>query len=259
MPKLSIIVPVYNERDQVASVIDMLIQTPCPIEREWIFIDDGSSDGTVEILETCSTKYGFRLLKNQKNSGKGHSIIHGIREATGDFILIQDADFEYDPEDIPVLLEPLLQNRADVVYGSRFKKSAFQVHRTWHYFVNKLLTVLSNMMSGIYLTDMETCYKVFRADLIKSMNLKSQRFGIEIELTAYIAKIRTRIFEIPISYFPRTQLQGKKINWRDGVAALVHLVRFNYLIKKEQAFSVVPKPYRSGLIKPPSAERNAPL
>jgi hypothetical protein len=140
-------------------------------------------------------------------------------------------------------LQPLLDGKADVVYGSRFKHSAMQVHRTYHYFVNRFLTVMSNLLSGIYLTDMETCYKIFRADLLKPMNLTSNRFGIEVELTAYIGKIRARVFELPISYFPRTRLQGKKINWRDGVAALMHLVRFNLMISMEQAFTGLPEKY----------------
>jgi hypothetical protein len=136
-----------------------------------------------------------------------------------------------------------LEGRADVVYGSRFKKNSPQVHRTYHYFVNRLLTMLSNLLSGIYLTDMETCYKVFRADLLKSMRLTSRRFGIEVELTAYVAKVRARIYELPISYFPRTRLQGKKINWKDGVAALLHLLRFNVFTSREKAFTAVPQRY----------------
>ena len=159
--------------------------------------------------------------------------------------MIQDADFEYDPLDIPSLLEPLLQDKADVVYGSRFKKNAMQVHRTYHYFVNRFLTVMSNLLSGIYLTDMETCYKIFRADLLKPMKLKSFRFGIEVELTAYLAKVRARIYELPISYFPRTRLQGKKINWKDGIAALWHLIRFNLMTSVGEAFDHVPERYRT--------------
>ncbi|MBI3534460.1 MAG: glycosyltransferase family 2 protein [Deltaproteobacteria bacterium] len=167
----------------------------------------------------------------------------GIKETTGDYIMIQDADFEYNPKDVTYLLEPLLDGRADVVYGSRFKKSSFLVHRTFHYFVNRLLTFLSNIFSGIYLTDMETCYKIFRSEILKSMNLRSQKFGIEIELTAYLSKLRARIYEMPISYFPRTKLQGKKIKWTDGIAALFHLVRFNYFVSVTQAFTYLPRQY----------------
>lgn len=241
--KLSIIVPVYNEEPQLESVIEMLMASPCPIEREWIFVEDKSKDRSLEILLKCSEKYKFKVIAQPKNFGKGAAVIRGIKEATGDLILIQDADFEYDPKDIPALIEPFINNQADVVYGSRFKKNATQVHRTYHYFVNRFLTFLSNLLSGIYLTDMETCYKVFRADLIKSMNLTSNRFGIEVEFTAYIAKIRARIYELPIAYYPRTKLQGKKINWKDGVAALWFLFKFNRLVTLEKAFSNLPQKY----------------
>jgi glycosyltransferase involved in cell wall biosynthesis len=237
MPKLTLLVPVFNEAQTLRSVIAFLLQSPCTLEREWIFIDDNSTDGSTEILVSEALKYGFKLIKQTKNIGKGHSVICGIKEATGDFIMIQDADFEYDPVDISTLLVPLLEGKADVVYGSRFKKSSYQVHRTTHYFINRLLTLLSNLLSGIYLTDMETCYKIFRADLLKAMNLQSKRFGIEVELTAFIAKVRARIYELPISYFPRTKLQGKKINWKDGFAALYHLVRFNQFTSTQNAFN----------------------
>ncbi len=243
MAKLSVVVPVYNEERHLAQIVEFLMKSPCPIEREWIFVDDCSKDRSLEILKELQPRHGYRLLEQIPNQGKGAAVIRGIREATGDFILIQDADYEYDPRDVPALLQPLLEDRADVVYGSRFKKSAMQVHRTYHYFVNRLLTVLSNLLSGIYLTDMETCYKVFRADLLKSMNLRSARFGIEVELTAYVAKVRPRIYELPISYFPRTYLQGKKISWKDGVAALGHLLRFNWFTPVEEAFPTLPERY----------------
>ncbi len=242
--KLSLIVPVYNEKRQLKSAVELLMSTKLPLESEWIFINDASTDGSLEILQELKEKYNFRLLDQAVNQGKGAAVIRGIQEATGDFIVIQDADFEYDPNDIQTLIVPLMENKADVVYGSRFKKSANQVHRTYHYFVNRFLTVLSNLFSGIYLTDMETCYKLFRADLLQSMNLKSKRFGIEVELTAYLGKVRARIYELPISYFPRTQLQGKKINWKDGVAALFHLVRFNFLVSDESAFTNLPAHYQ---------------
>ncbi len=241
--KLSVIVPVYNEEPQLRSVIEMLMTSPSPIEREWIFIDDKSKDNSLTILLEQSQKYKFKVIAQEKNSGKGAAVIRGIQEATGDFIVIQDADFEYDPKDIPILLEPLIQNQADVVYGSRFKKNATQVHRTYHYFINRFLTFMSNLLSGIYLTDMETCYKVFRSDLVKSMNLTSLRFGIEVEFTAYIAKIRARIYELPIAYYPRTKLQGKKINWKDGVAALYFLFKYNRFTSIEQAFNQLPQKY----------------
>ncbi|MBU6376350.1 MAG: glycosyltransferase family 2 protein [Bdellovibrionales bacterium] len=237
MPTLSLIVPVYNEARQLEDVIRNLMSTSCPIEREWIFVDDRSTDGSTEILKRLQQEFQFQLFEQSPNQGKGAAVIRGIREAKGDFIIIQDADFEYDARDIPSLLQPMLEGRADVVYGSRFKAS-HQVRRTYHYFVNRLLTILSNLLSGIYLTDMETCYKLFRADLLKPMKLQSKRFGIEVEFTAYIAKTRARIYELPVSYYPRTRLQGKKINWKDGVAALGHLVRFNWLTSIDEAFDI---------------------
>lgn len=245
MSKLSLIVPVYNEERQLEAVIRNFMKISFPTSTEWIFIDDASKDNSVNILKRLSQEFPIKIIQQNPNQGKGAAVIRGIKEATGDFIVIQDADFEYDPRELPELLQPLLQDKADVVFGSRFKKTAFQVHRTYHYFVNRFLTVMSNLLSGIYLSDMETCYKLYRADLIKAMNLKSNRFGIEVELVAYTAKVRARIFELPISYFPRTRLQGKKINWKDGVAALFHLVRFNLLIKPSDAFTQIPERYRT--------------
>lgn len=235
--------PVYNEESDLEALIQRFMRAPCPIPREWIFVDDKSEDGSLALLQKLADIHHFRVIAQPTNQGKGAALIRGISESKGDLITIQDADFEYDPADIPSLLDPLLENRADVVYGSRFKSSALQVHRTYHYFVNRFLTVMSNLLSGIYLTDMETCYKMFRADLLKSMKLSSKRFGIEVELTAYLAKTRARIFEIPITYNPRTRLEGKKIGWKDGIAALGHLIRFNWGTTFEEAFRDLPKAY----------------
>jgi glycosyltransferase involved in cell wall biosynthesis len=237
MPTLSLIIPVYNEARQLEEVVRLLMKSPCPIEREWIFVDDESTDGSRDVLRRLRDEFGFKLIEQTPNQGKGAAVIRGIREATGEFVIIQDADFEYDPSDIPHLLQPMIEGRADVVYGSRFK-SSHQVRRTYHYFVNRFLTILSNLMSGIYLTDMETCYKLFRADLLKPMQLQSKRFGIEVEFTAHVAKTRARVYELPISYFPRTRLQGKKINWKDGIAALGHLIRFNWMTGINEAFDL---------------------
>jgi glycosyltransferase involved in cell wall biosynthesis len=243
MALLSLIVAVFNEENDLEPVLTELFKSECPIDREWIFVDDKSTDASLAILQKMATRPDVRIIAQPTNQGKGAAVIRGIKESHGDFIVIQDADFEYDPNEISVLLKPLLDGKADVVYGSRFKHNTLQVHRTYHYFVNRLLTILSNLFSGIYLTDMETCYKVFRADLLKAMNLRSQRFGIEVELTAYIAKTRARIFELPISYFPRTRLDGKKINWKDGFAALYHLCYFNFATSLSEAFKDLPARY----------------
>ena len=241
--RLSVVIPVYNEEAQLRAALENLLGSPCPIEREWIVVNDASTDGSAAILDDMAREHAIRVIHVEKNRGKGAAVIRGFGEVTGDFVMIHDADFEYDPRDIPSLLEPLCNDEADVVYGSRFRKEANQVHRTYHYMVNRFLTDLSNLMSGIYLTDMENCYKIFRADLLRAMRLRSQRFGIEVELTAYVAKTRARIYERPIRYYPRTRLQGKKINWKDGVAALFHLIRFNWLISRDAAFRNLPAHY----------------
>lgn len=242
--RLSVIIPVYNEAAHLAFFIERLIAAPCPMEREFIFVDDGSKDGSDSILEQMSARFPIRLLRQTPNQGKGTAVRRGIREASGEFIMIQDADFEYDPSEVPALLEPLLEDRADVAYGSRFLHQAPPVPRTSSYFANRLLTWLSNLFSGLRLTDVETCYKIFRADLLKSMNLTSERFGIEIELTAYVGKTSARFCECPISYNPRTRSQGKKINWKDGVAALRHLVYYNFFRSRRASFHGLPEKYR---------------
>jgi glycosyltransferase involved in cell wall biosynthesis len=241
--KISIIIPVYNEEKHIADVFTYIMSAPSKIEREFIVIDDCSSDNSVTILKDLQKKYNFILNVLPVNGGKGAAVIRGIKESTGDFIMVQDADFEYDPWDLDNLTAPLLENKADVVFGSRFKKNGLQIHRTYHYLVNRFLTTLSNLFSDAYLTDMETCYKVFRSDLIKSMNLESPRFGIEVELTAYTAKTSARIFEIPVNYYPRTKLQGKKINWKDGIAAIFHIIKFNLFRSLDQSFTSLPERY----------------
>jgi glycosyltransferase involved in cell wall biosynthesis len=242
-PVLTVIVPVFNEARHLPEVLERLFSSPCPIDREWIFVDDASTDDSAAILDELAAPRA-KVIRRPGNGGKGSAIQDGIHAATGDFILIQDADLEYDPRDVPRLLGPLLADEADVVYGSRFRRERPQVHRTMHFLVNRTLTALSNLLSGIYLSDMETCYKVFPSDLLKAMNLRSKRFGFEVESTAYISKVRVRIHELPISYFPRTRLSGKKITWRDGVAALGHLVVYNLLTPASKAFTGLPERYR---------------
>lgn len=240
--KISIIVPVYNEARHLRQVTERLHRAPCPIAREFIFVDDASTDGSFEILQELKNEFGFRVLSSTSNSGKGAAVARGIRESTGDFVLIQDADFEYDPSDIPQLLRPLINDEADAVYGNRFhRRVPGMLFRHW--VANRVLTMLSNVCSGLWLSDMETCYKIFRADLIKGMRLSSRRFGVEVELTAYLAKTRARVLEVPISYAPRTHLQGKKIGWRDGVAALYHILRYNFGRPARVAFENLPTRY----------------
>jgi glycosyltransferase involved in cell wall biosynthesis len=243
---LSVIVPVFNEVDRLETVLtERLFAAPCPIAREWILVDDGSTDGSGAVLDRVAGLTDDRVhVVHKPNGGKGTAVREGLRHARGDYFIVQDADAEYDPHDIPRLLAPLLADEADVVYGSRFRRERHQVHRTFHYFVNRFLTLLSNLFSGIYLSDMETCYKVARIDLVHAMRLRARQFEFEVEFTAYVAKTSARVFELPIAYYPRTRTAGKKIGWRDGAAALWYLVRFNALTPRSAAFSDLPERYR---------------
>jgi glycosyltransferase involved in cell wall biosynthesis len=223
-------------------VIDGLV---IPYEKELVIVDDCSADGSAEILAGFRFRSPVVLIRHPQNRGKGAALRTGIERATGDVIGIQDADFEYCVEDIPALIEPLFTGRADVVFGSRFKKSGAQVHRTFHYLINRILTLMSNLLSGLYLTDMETCYKFFHRDIIKNIALESARFGFEPEVTAKLARLKVRMLELPINYFPRNYLQGKKITWRDGIAALRHIVHYNCIAKPSQYFKpTLPARYR---------------
>ncbi len=235
MKTLSIIMPAYNEVATVERALERLLAVPFALQREVVLVDDGSTDGTGALLETLSARHGLRLLRHPHNRGKGAALAWGISCATGDIIAIQDADLEYDPADLPTLIAPLLREEADAVYGSRFAGPGFSGGALQEA-GNRVLTGISNCLSGIRLTDMETCYKVFRADLLRSMVLRSHRFGVEVEITAYLGKARARVVELPISYTPRGYRQGKKIGWVDGVAALFHLVRFNLLVSRQGAF-----------------------
>lgn len=226
--KLSIIVPVYNEKLWVEKLLQRVLDADCcGCEREIIVVDDGSTDGTSEILTSLASRHaGIRLLRQERNQGKGAALRRGFGVAGGDIILVQDADLEYDPRDYPILLAPILEDRADVVFGSRFLGGTHRVLFFWHAVGNRLLTMLSNMLTDLNLTDMETCYKVFRASVIKGIVIEQDRFGIEPEITAKVARLGARIFEVPISYAGRTYSEGKKINWKDGVKALYCIVRY---------------------------------
>jgi glycosyltransferase involved in cell wall biosynthesis len=232
--KVSLIIPVYNEAGHLLDFLSKLDQLDLGMPKELVFVNDRSTDGSDGIIDKFVFASDVKILHQPQNKGKGAAIHAGIDLATGDFIGVQDADFEYSMSDIKSLLQPLVENKADVVFGSRFKKSGEQVHRTFHYLVNRILTMLSNICSGLYLTDMETCYKFFRRDVITNIKLESGRFGFEPEITAKIAILKLRIFELPISYFPRNYLQGKKITWKDGIAAVRHILYFNFSVKPSE-------------------------
>ena len=231
MPKLSVVIPAYNERHTVESLLRRVAAAPIPrdLELEMVVVDDGSSDGTRELLRQLAERADppFRLIEHDQNRGKGAALRTGFAHVTGDFVLVQDADLEYNPRDYPVLLQPILDDEADVVYGSRFLGGPHRVMFFWHYVGNRLLTTLSNMFTDLNLSDMETCYKVFRAEVLAGLELDSDRFGIEPELTAKVAKAKARIYEVPISYHGRTYSEGKKIGWRDGVSAIWTILRYN--------------------------------
>jgi glycosyltransferase involved in cell wall biosynthesis len=225
--KLSVVIPVYNERATLRCLVDKVLSVP--VEIELICVDDCSRDGSREILNELQNRHPqIRTLLQPKNFGKGAALRRGIQEASGDYVIIQDADLEYDPVDYPVLIDPLVQGKADVVYGSRFLGG--RPHRVlyfWHSVGNRLLTLLSNCLTNINLTDMETCYKVFRREVIQSIPIEEDRFGFEPEITVKIAKRRLRIYEVGISYWGRTYEEGKKIGWRDGFRALWCLLKYS--------------------------------
>jgi len=225
--KLSVVTPIYDERATLREVVDRILSVP--LEIELICIDDGSRDGSRELLAALQAQHPqIKVLLQPRNLGKGAALRRGIQEATGDFVLIQDADLEYDPKDYPLLLEPLIQGKADVVYGSRFMGGApHRVLYFWHSVGNWLLTLLSNCLTNINLSDMETCYKVFRREIIQAIPLEENRFGFEPEVTVKVAKRRLRIYEVGISYQGRTYEEGKKIGWKDGVRALWVLLKYS--------------------------------
>ena len=223
---VSAVMPAFNEEATIEAAIRRLRAAPLRIEI--VCVNDASTDRTGDVLERLHREGLLdRLITHPRNRGKGAAVRSGIAAATGQVIVIQDADLEYDPADLPVLLDPIRRHRADAVFGSRFQAGPRRVLYFWHSVGNKLLTLLSNMFTDLNLTDMETCYKMVRSDLMKSLPLVSDRFGIEVELTARLAHSGARIWEVPISYSGRTYAEGKKIDWRDGVAALWHILRFN--------------------------------
>jgi glycosyltransferase involved in cell wall biosynthesis len=231
--KLSIIVPVYNEINTIAEIIRRVRAAPTQMPIELILVDDGSVDGTREYLQNYVNGEMIegaevKVFSHERNLGKGAAIRTGISHVSGAIVLIQDADLEYDPQDFGALLKPILDDRADVVFGNRFHGGAHRVLYFWHSIGNRVLTTLCNMVTNLNLTDMEVGYKVFRTDIIRQIRLESNRFGFEPEITVKVAKLGCRIYEVPISYYGRTYAEGKKINWRDGVAAFFHIIRYRF-------------------------------
>jgi len=225
--QLSVVMPIYNERITLREIVSRVLSVP--LDLELICVDDGSWDGSREVLAELQSQYPeVKILLQPHNIGKGAALRRGIQQATGDFVIIQDADLEYDPTEYPILLAPLIQGKADVVFGSRFIGSGpHRVLYFWHFVGNRALTIVSNALTNINLSDMETCYKVFRREVIQSIPLEENRFGFEPEITVKIAKRRLRIYEVGISYWGRTYEEGKKIGWKDGIWALWCLLKYS--------------------------------
>jgi glycosyltransferase involved in cell wall biosynthesis len=224
--KLSIVIPVYNEYSTICEVIRRV--EAADGDKEIIIVDDGSTDGSRDLLKKYEEQDGFKVVYQSKNMGKGRSLRAGFEKAEGEIIIIQDADLEYNPKDYPILLEPILDGRADVVYGSRFLGGSHRVLLFWHSMGNRLLTTLSNIVTNVNLSDMETGYKVFRRSILDSITFKCNRFGFEPEFTSKVVKNKFVIYEVPISYASRGYSDGKKINWKDGLAAIWFIFRFRY-------------------------------
>jgi glycosyltransferase involved in cell wall biosynthesis len=229
VPEISVVIPCYNEASTIEAILDAVRASEIP-DKEILVVDDGSTDGTREKLRSLEGQPGLRVIFHERNRGKGAALRTGFQAATGDVVIVQDADLEYDPKEYPKLLAPIRAGKADVVYGSRFAGGgAHRVLYFWHYAANKLLTLFSNMFTNLNLTDMETCYKAFRREVIQKIDLREERFGFEPEVTAKVARMGCRIYEVGISYSGRTYAEGKKIGWRDGLRAIWCIVRYNLL------------------------------
>ncbi len=239
MPQvLSIVIPVYNERDLLPQVLERVeqVQLPNGLERQVVIVDDGSTDGTRDVLRgLIRERPDYIIHFHEQNQGKGGGVRTGMKLATGDIVLIQDADLEYNPRDYAQLLTPILENKADAVFGSRFIGDSRRVLYFWHSVANKMLTTLSNMLSNLNLTDMECCYKVFTRELADRLEITEPRFGLEPEMTAKVAKLNARLYEVPVSYDGRTYAEGKKITWKDGVSALRCILKYNLMTARQPA------------------------